>query len=312
MTKKGFHHYGHGKLLLTGEYFVLDGAEALAVPTQLGQHFNTYSLPHKQSMVHWKSLDHDGSCWFEGKFYLDGRYYPSYLSDESIGRRILQFLNAALDLAPAKLVGSAVEVETSLEFNRNWGLGSSSTLVASFATWLDLDPFELLSRTFGGSGYDVACAAADGPLIYSNQTKPLKISNVALDWNFKDRLVFAYLGNKQDSREGIKRYRDFPAKRAILERITGLTQKLINVSDISSLIDIFQEHESIVAENLDLDKVKDLYFSDFKGAITSLGAWGGDFILAVSEDPFDQTRSYLMSKGLETCLTWDDLILDNN
>ena len=30
-------YYSNGKLLLTGEYVVLDGAEALAVPTRFGQ-----------------------------------------------------------------------------------------------------------------------------------------------------------------------------------------------------------------------------------------------------------------------------------
>ncbi|MEQ3661167.1 MAG: GHMP kinase, partial [Flavobacterium sp.] len=30
-------YYSNGKLLLTGEYVVLDGAKALAVPTKFGQ-----------------------------------------------------------------------------------------------------------------------------------------------------------------------------------------------------------------------------------------------------------------------------------
>ena len=32
--------YGQGKVLLTGEYFILDGARGLALPTQLGQKLN--------------------------------------------------------------------------------------------------------------------------------------------------------------------------------------------------------------------------------------------------------------------------------
>ena len=30
-------YYSNGKLLITGEYLVLDGAEALALPTKFGQ-----------------------------------------------------------------------------------------------------------------------------------------------------------------------------------------------------------------------------------------------------------------------------------
>jgi len=42
--------YGNGKLLLSAEYFVLDGAVALALPTKLGQSLhvqeNSYRLPN--------------------------------------------------------------------------------------------------------------------------------------------------------------------------------------------------------------------------------------------------------------------------
>ena len=30
-------YYGHGKLLIAGEYYLLDGARGLALPTKLGQ-----------------------------------------------------------------------------------------------------------------------------------------------------------------------------------------------------------------------------------------------------------------------------------
>ena len=36
--------YSHGKLLLTGEYLVLDGALALAVPCKLGQSLTVRSI----------------------------------------------------------------------------------------------------------------------------------------------------------------------------------------------------------------------------------------------------------------------------
>jgi len=219
-------------------------------------------------------------------------------------------LNSALDIAPEKMVGLAIEIKTTLEFNKDWGLGSSSTLVASFAQWLKIDPFELLQRTFGGSGYDVACALADGPITYSNLVNPPEIKSVQLDWSFKDQFVFAYLGNKQDSREGIQRYKEFPAKQSILNQISALTHKVVQARDLTEFSALIDQHESIVAEQLQLDKVKDLYFSDFNGSIKSLGAWGGDFILASSEQPVDRTKNYFSSKGLTACLSWDELILD--
>ena len=54
--------YSRGKLLLSGEYLVLKGARALALPTKLGQ---TLSFEKKQSsQLIWKSLDKNGLSWF--------------------------------------------------------------------------------------------------------------------------------------------------------------------------------------------------------------------------------------------------------
>ena len=41
-------YYSNGKLLLTGEYVVLDGAKALAVPTKFGQLLNIKQGTNKQ------------------------------------------------------------------------------------------------------------------------------------------------------------------------------------------------------------------------------------------------------------------------
>jgi hypothetical protein len=65
-------------------------------------------------------------------------------------------------------------VETHLEFDRSWGLGSSSTLISNIALWANINPYLLLEQSFGGSGYDVACAQANGPLLYiRNEFNPI-------------------------------------------------------------------------------------------------------------------------------------------
>ena len=55
--KKEF--YSNGKLLVTGEYVVLDGALALAIPTKFGQTMKV--APTTGNVIHWKSYDADGS-----------------------------------------------------------------------------------------------------------------------------------------------------------------------------------------------------------------------------------------------------------
>ncbi len=53
----------NGKLLITGEYTVLDKALALAVPTKFGQTLEVNSTDSQ--MVNWTALKHDGKIWFK-------------------------------------------------------------------------------------------------------------------------------------------------------------------------------------------------------------------------------------------------------
>ena len=81
MSNLIFDYYAHGKLLLAGEYFVLDGAKSLAVPCKLGQFFRVYSQPQSQeNLFSWKSINKDGEIWFEGHFSIGNQITIQNLS----------------------------------------------------------------------------------------------------------------------------------------------------------------------------------------------------------------------------------------
>ena len=66
MTKR---FYSNGKLLLTGEYAVLDGALSFALPTKYGQ---TLTISEVDSpYLYWTSLDEKGEKWFHTSLHLD-------------------------------------------------------------------------------------------------------------------------------------------------------------------------------------------------------------------------------------------------
>ena len=56
------------------------------------------------------------------------------------------------------------------------------------------------------------------------------------------------------------------------------------------------------------EKIKDKLFNDFNGEIKSLGAWGGDFILASSNE--SETETYFKNKGFNFIVEFDKLILN--
>jgi len=84
MQKKEF--YAHGKLLLTGEYAVLDGALSLALPTQYGQRMEVCALEQKK--IYFRSLTMEGETWFEEELFT-GSTEPVALTLEKILREAL-------------------------------------------------------------------------------------------------------------------------------------------------------------------------------------------------------------------------------
>jgi len=65
-------YYSNGKLLLTGEYLVLNGAKSLAVPTKFGQDLEV--TPALGKKIIWKSYDADGSIWFEDEILFEFQF----------------------------------------------------------------------------------------------------------------------------------------------------------------------------------------------------------------------------------------------
>ena len=84
---------------------------------------------------------------------------------------------------------------------------------------------------------------------------------------------------------------------------------MAKATSLSAFEKLMEQHEQIVSKCLDRPKIKDEKFADYWGSIKSLGAWGGDFILATSNESPEKTKGYFNQKGLEVCFTFDELIL---
>jgi mevalonate kinase len=300
--------YGHGKLLLTGEYAVLDGAKALGLPTKFGQKLVVKRTT--SSDLIWESLDMKGKPWFESSISLFD-FSPVSTTDENISEFLKKVLKNAVRLNSEFLSQwNGFKIETQLEFPLDWGLGSSSTLIYLIAEWAEVNPLLLYFKTEDGSGYDVACAFAEGPVEYLNS--PDEVSYTEIDFNpkYKDKLFFVHLGNKADSKEGIKDYlKAVKNKSALVKSITKITEDIKVAGSLSEFESLLEKHEELIASHTGFKKVKDTHFSDYDGIIKSLGAWGGDFVLATSEKGIDHVKDYFGKKGLNTIITYKDMVL---
>lgn len=305
------HFCSNGKLLLFGEYFVLQGAAALAIPTQKGQ---TLAVKQQQFPVNglsWKSYDYEGKLWFE--VFFDDNLAIQHTTDDATARTLQTILFEAQRLSPGFLSQPVyTDAETRLEFPNNWGLGSSSTLIANIAQWAGVDAFELFFNSFKGSGYDIACALSDEPVLYRLENGKAVWEKMPFHPSFAGNIYFIFLEKKQNSREGIQHFQN--SNRLYnkeSEEISAISKKALLCPSLEEFMQLAEEHESIVANALQLPKVKDLYFNDFDGAIKSLGAWGGDFIMAMSHLPFDKIKHYFETKGFATIVPFNNMIKHN-
>lgn len=302
-----FQSRAKGKLLLTGEYVVLDGAEALAIPVRYGQSVRVAPLETPERL-YWESLDPDGKCWFFAEYSLpDLKLLHSPVG--SIAETLRQILLACRQQNPAFLTAGSWAVQTQNDFPRRWGLGTSSTLIAALSRWAGVNPYRVLSDTLGGSGYDLACAYAEGPILYRLDEQVPHIQSVNYSPKFSDNLYFVYLEEKQNSREGIARYRLRAGKSPdVCDPITRLTQSFLTADTLSALDSIILEHEQLISERLAMQRTKDKIFPDFWGEVKSLGAWGGDFALATSAASEPETRAYFEGKGMREVICWRDML----
>ena len=304
MTKE---FYSNGKLLLTGEYAILDGATGLAVPTKYGQFLKITTSQTKK--LDWKSLDYEGETWFTTSLNIDKILEgKKETSEESVAGVLFNLLREAKKLNPNFLSGTeGFKVETKLDFPRDWGLGSSSTLINNIAQWAEVDAFQLLWNAFSGSGYDIACAQNDSPILYQVKDKVPTVTEIDFNPKFKKSLFFIHLDKKQNSREGIGQYRtmDYDVSR-LTDSITRLTLEIAKSEDLATFETLMERHEILLAQILQTKTIKQQLFPDYPGIIKSLGAWGGDFVLATGNK---HTPDYFTKKGYHTVIPYLEMVL---
>ena len=184
--------------------------------------------------------------------------------------------------------------------------------------------------TFGGSGYDIACATAEGPIYYQLSTtesalrqaqgpkvvEPVetptpKVEPINFTPPFADHLFFIYQGKKQSSSKEVKAFLEKTNPVDLqkdIEAISGISRAVPKCESLDEFAMLMQCHERIITRCIGQEPVQKL-FPDFEGVLKSLGAWGGDFILAATDWTEDQVKDYFKRKGLEVIFGYKEMVL---
>ncbi|MGN0032725.1 MAG: GYDIA family GHMP kinase [Candidatus Limimorpha sp.] len=300
----------NGKLLLTGEYLVLQGSKALALPLRVGQTMEADILPIRNGIIHWDAMTTKG-LWFTAM--LDKHDFSVRCSDDIAKAETLSGIFKVLkSLNPNILCeDNDYAFSTRLEADSQWGLGSSSTLISLLSQWADVNPYQVLKETFGGSGYDIACATALKPIIYQIADNTTRVEETNFSPSFIDNLYFVYQGNKQSSGKEVKNFKDRAKEIDFtkeIQEISKITETLATGTTFVDFCSLLERHEEIISRCIDRRPLK-INFPDFHGTIKSLGAWGGDFFLAATEMPYQEVLNYFNKKRFDVIFRYKDIII---
>ncbi len=295
----------NGKLLLTGEYLVLHGAKAIALPLNVGQSLTVSEQKRADSLV-WQA-NFQNNIWF--KCILNPTDFR-VLETSDLGKSddLRQIFRTIKTLNPEFSPKAGTLLVTTLEANPHWGFGSSSTLISLLSQWARVDPFALNELVFKGSGFDIACASADGPIFY---VRNCPSESISLDFPFADQLFLVYSGQKKKTATEVSTFlKEKTVPEDLITEMKALSEAFAACREQNEFNRLIVQHEKLVGSLIGQSPVKELYFSDLDGEIKSLGAWGGDFYLVSTKLPFSRVKKYFENKGLTTLFRWDDLILN--
>lgn len=292
-------YYASGKLLLFGEYLVLKGAECLAIPLKYGQSLQVEKT--NENYFSWTSKVNE-EIWFTARFSKELEIIEA---SDAAKTWILIELLTYLKSGNATLFQSGLNFKTQADFPLEWGFGSSSTLISLLAQWSGLNPYSLLENSFGGSGYDVACATVNTPVLYNAdayQTTP-----VALSPQITSKLLFVYNGKKQNTKEEVQKFKALKIATSQIQKMNQLVLQAARSTQIESFEVSMNESEKLLAGILSLAPIKEEKFKYYPFAIKSLGAWGGDFFMATYRDE-KAARKYFNELGYAIQFNYNELI----
>lgn len=292
-------YYASGKLMLFGEYLVLRGAACLAIPLCFGQRLFVSETGLLD--ITWQS-ECNGNIWFNCRLSPDLQIIES--NDTSVASKVALLLDCIRQQNKA-LFEKGLHFRIVADFDRNWGFGSSSTLISCLSQWSGIDAFYLLENSFGGSGYDVACATATGPIIYQMQEK--QSSAVYLYPKVTSKLLFVYSGRKQNTFTQVDNFSKINLDASRLDEMDNILIAACRATQVEDFERAMIESENILSDILGLPAIKQNNFADYPFAIKSLGAWGGDFFMA-SYRREDEAKAYFTQKGYPLFFTYNQLI----
>jgi mevalonate kinase len=292
-------YYSNGKLILMGEYAVMHGADAVCLPLKTGQKLIT--SPSNDQLIHWRwSYKTD----ILSSFSLEASTLQPIHSNKGDSSWSIRLLQLIRQFSPEFLT-QGCNLEFINHFPAEWGLGSSSATISSLCRMAGVDPFDVNFSLMGGSGADIAATTAQRWFLYRKQQLKPQIWELPFIFPFVENTYFIYSGKKQATASHLIS-KNLKQDDPVWFSINPYIYRFIMASSLPEVMQIIHDHESIIAGAVNMSPIGDT-FTDFPGKVKSLGAWGGDFFMAISQQNENFIKTYFQNKGYTKILNWKEM-----
>jgi mevalonate kinase len=295
--------FSHGKLILLGEYAVLHGSNAVCLPLTTGQDL-FYSF-YKTRDIHWKWSYNNQII---SSLVMDNQSCDLKTKDSGNYDWVKELFRLIREQNPQFLMEQGGELHFINYFPIEWGLGSSSATISSICRLAGVNPYIVNQALMGGSGADIASTSMDQWFLYRKKMPLPKITKIQDDYLFRNLTCFVYSGKKQQTASHLKEVGIIKSSGFIeVNEVNHLAERFVSVNDINELYEIISKHELLISKFVTMEPIGKQY-PDFKGMVKSLGAWGGDFFMAVSTEGAEYIKEFFIMKGYNNVFTWNELV----
>ncbi|MDA8791846.1 hypothetical protein N9N67_01300 [Bacteriovoracaceae bacterium] len=202
----------------------------------------------------------------------------------------------------------AGEIVNRFNFHLKYGFGSSSTSIKNISSLFNIDPWKLYFSAVNGSGADLAATFFSPGNIVLYTKDPLTMKQVTPQWDdIFEKSLFIYLGSKVSSKKEID-HLNFNSENKLISQIDNIIHQLFSVNSIDKFIPLLKKHEQLISLINGQEVIQEKLFSDFPGGIKSLGAWGGDYIWAISEKDLEDIKTYFKNKNYNQFYSYQELV----
>ncbi|TVQ91287.1 MAG: hypothetical protein EA393_04760 [Bacteroidetes bacterium] len=299
--------FSHAKLILMGEYAVLHGADAVCLPLKTGQLLKVNE--DNSTRIKWKWT------WNEqilADFILDTETLQ--ITENPTGKPdwAVKLIKLIRQSNPDFLRNKGCSLHFENYFPPQWGLGSSSATISSLCRLAGVNAYPVNEKLMGGSGADIACTTAKSWFLYRKKLPLPQTWHIPFEYPFLNNTFFIYSGQKKDTAGHLKEMSTKKNSKMNADwlKINEYVYRFLAPKETSDLLEIIEHHELFISGKIGIEPVAN-QFSDFQGGIKSLGAWGGDFLMAVSMQPAAAVRKYFIDKGFTDIFLWKDFVEAN-